>query len=235
MKLSGILGTGTGKLGSSVFSVNSGEQVVRQYQGNVSNPSTESQVGQRSKMKLMSQLAAVFATVIAIPKSGMQSSRNLFIAKNIGLCTESDGVASINLAGVQITNSSRGFAAITVSRGTNNSLEVALAEDVTKIANHVVYAAFKRNADGTIQLIDSAVVSAPGTGGTYPTTLAGSADEVIVYAYGIKDADSAATGKFENYNVATGSDVASLVASRSISAAQYAFTRTSGILLAAQA
>ena len=51
MKLVGILGSGSGKLGSSVFSTVAGETVVRQYQPTVANPNTEAQVNQRARMK----------------------------------------------------------------------------------------------------------------------------------------------------------------------------------------
>lgn len=232
MKLSGFTGTGTGKLGASVFAVSGGQQIVRQYQSQVANPSTTGQVGQRSKMKLMAQLAAVFATVIAIPKDGMVSARNRFISKNIGLCSESDGTATINLAGVQLTISSRGIPAVAASRN-GAAIEVSLASDATKVADRVVYCAFVRNADGTIQLLDTTVASAAGNDGNFPASIAGSNAEVVVYAYGIKDADAAASGLFGNYNVASGTDVASLVATRSISTADFAFTKTVGLLLTA--
>lgn len=233
MKLSGFTGTGTGKLGASVFSVSAGQQVVRQYQSQVANPSTEGQVSQRSKLKLMAQIAAVYAPVIAIPKDGLRSARNIFISKNISLCTENEGVASINLSAIQLTNSSRGIASIVASRGNQNSINVALSADSTKNADRVVYCAFKRNEDGTMQLIDTLVVETTGADGTFAGNLDGSAAEVVVYAYGIKDADAAATGKYANYNVTSGTDVASLVATRSISTADFAFTKTVGVLLAA--
>ena len=54
MKLNGIVGKGTGKLGASVFAISGGEQIVRQYNPVVSNPNTDAQVAQRAKLKLMS-------------------------------------------------------------------------------------------------------------------------------------------------------------------------------------
>ena len=81
MKLSGIAGTGSGKLGSQVYASVAGEQIVRNYQPKVSNPNTTKQVNQRSRFKLMSQLSAAMASVIVIPKEGMRSSRNLFSKK----------------------------------------------------------------------------------------------------------------------------------------------------------
>ena len=81
MKLNGFVGKGTGKLGSSVFAVSGGEQIVRQYNPNVSNPNTDAQVAQRAKFKLMSQLAAVLAPGLAFKKDSLVSPRNKFIKK----------------------------------------------------------------------------------------------------------------------------------------------------------
>ena len=83
MKLNGLLGTGSGKLGTSVFTTVKGTQIVRQYQPTVNNPSTNLQVSQRSRFKLVSQIAASMADVIAIPRNGIISSRNLFVKKNM--------------------------------------------------------------------------------------------------------------------------------------------------------
>ena len=126
MKLSGITGKGTGKLGSSVFAVNSGEQIVRQYQPVVANPSTEGQVEQRSKLKLMSQLAAAYAPVLAFRKDGMKSARNLFISKNIANVSFEGETATINLPAMQLTAGSTGIPAVTVSRDGTTALTVVL-------------------------------------------------------------------------------------------------------------
>lgn len=70
----------TGRVGGSVFYVNRGTTIERQYQPVVSNPSTQLQVEQRAKMKLASQLSAILAPELgAYGRNGMQSSRNLFV------------------------------------------------------------------------------------------------------------------------------------------------------------
>lgn len=235
MKLSGLTGTGTGKLGSTVFSVNAGEQIVRQYQSTVANPSTTAQVNQRAKLKLMSQISAAYAAFIAIPKEGMKSARNLFTSKNIKLVTAEDGTASINLPAIQLTAGTKGIPAVTVSRDGTTALNVALASDASKICDRVVYIAVVKNAAGDLQFLDSAVVETAGTGGTFAGTLAYSASECVVYAYGIKDADAAASAAYANYNVASGAQIATLVGTRAMSTANYSFTKTTGIMLAAQA
>lgn len=95
----------TGKLADVVMAVRNGEQVARKYQPIVFNPSTPAQVAQRAKMKLMSQLSAVMGDVIAIPRSGNVSSRNLFTKKNFALTrySSAENQAEIELADVQLT------------------------------------------------------------------------------------------------------------------------------------
>lgn len=235
MKLSGITGKGTGKLGSSVFAVNSGEQIVRQYQPVVANPSTAGQVEQRSKLKLMSQLAAAYALVLAFRKDGMKSARNQFISKNIVNVSFAEDTATINLPAMQLTGGSAAIPAVTVSRDGTTALNVALAADASKVCARVVYVAMEKTADGSVRYLDSAVVTAAGAGGTFPGTLAYTAAEVVVYAYGIKDLSANASSMFGNYAVTTGTQVASLIASRSMSASDFGFTKTVGVQLAAQA
>ena len=235
MKLNGFTGKGTGKLGSTVFSVSGGEQIVRQYQSEVANPSTEGQTDQRAKMKLISQLSAVYGNVLAFAKKGNVSARNQFSAKNIALCTVSEGVASINLAAIQITPGTRGIPAVVVTRQGSTALAVALAADAAKACDRVVYVAMVKNADGSIMYHDSKVCETAGANGLFEDTLAYTGNEVVVYAYGIKDASAAAAGKYANYGVTSGTDVATLVSTRSMSSADFAFTKTVGVQLAAQA
>lgn len=53
------LGQFRGKLGGAVFAVNAGEQIVRQYQPQVTNPRTSAQLTQRAKMNLTGKLSAI--------------------------------------------------------------------------------------------------------------------------------------------------------------------------------
>lgn len=95
MKLNGILGKGSGKLGSSVFAISGGAQIVREHNPKVSNPNTEAQVAQRAKMKLLSQIAADLAQVLFFKKKGLVSARNQFIAANMPLCTYDNEEANV--------------------------------------------------------------------------------------------------------------------------------------------
>lgn len=232
MKLQGFSGTGSGKLGSSVFSVAAGQQIVRQYQPNVSNPSTLAQINQRAKMKLLAQLAAAISSVIAIPKKGLVSARNQFISKNFAATSAVSGTADINLPELQLTEGSVTLPNVIATRQDGNAIAVNLEANASLIASRIIYVAFERANDGSLILLDSNIVENAGENGTFPSTLAYSEKDVVVYAYGMIDANANATAKYGNYGVVSGEDVARLVATSTISTSEYNFTRTSGVMIA---
>ena len=231
MKLVGITGTGSGKLGNSVFSVNAGEQIVRQYQPNVANPSTGSQVNNRARLKLLSQLSCVMGDVIAIPKEGMKSSRNLFVADNYQFTAAEDGVASVQLASLTLTRGGIQIPAVFAERIDTTSIDVELSEAANKIVSRVVYIMFVRNGLGELQLIDSAVVETAGESGKFPYSFAYQTPDVVIYAYGIYDKSAKASAKFGNYFVTSGTQVADLIAERKLSDSDYLVSKTKGIVL----
>lgn len=234
MKLHGITGTGSGKLGSSVFSVTACEQVVRQYQPVVTNPSTESQVNNRARLKLLSQLSAVMADVIAIPRAGALSPRNIFVSDNYPISSAENGAASIDLAKISLTKGGMQIPAVVAERDGDTAINVALAAKADQLVARVIYIAFYRNNVGELQLLDSAVVETAGAEGTFPYVFPYMSQDVIVYAYGIFDKNSKATAKFGNYGVENGTQVASLIADRKVSESDYLITKTQGVVLAGE-
>lgn len=231
MKLVGILGSGSGKLGNSVFSVSSGEQIVRQYQPVVANPNTTGQVNQRAKLKLASQIAASMANVIVIPKNGLQSSRNLFIKKNFSFITAQGGTAQVSYENLQLTDATRGIPAVNADRVStegSQAINVSLAADARGVASRVIYIIYKVSDEGQLQYHSSTVVVEAGDNGTFPGALPYVTGQVVIYAYGMKDRNASATAKYGNYNVANGEDVAKLVMTRTLTASDYAFTATRG-------
>lgn len=234
MKLHGITGTGSGKLGSSVFSVTAGEQVVRQYQPVVTNPSTTSQVNNRARLKLLSQLSAVMADVIAIPRAGALSPRNIFVSDNYPISSAENGAATIDLAKIALTKGGMQIPAVVAERDGDTAINVALAAKADQLVARVIYIAFYRNNVGELQLLDSAVVETAGAEGTFPYVFPYMSQDVIVYAYGIFDKNSKATAKFGNYGVETGTQVASLIADRKVSESDYIITKTQGVVLAGE-
>lgn len=228
MKLNPVFGKGTGKVGGLVFANVSGEQVVREYNGSVSNPNTEAQVGQRAKFKLASQLAATMNDNIAIPKKGMVSARNQFVKKNIGSITMSNDTASVDYEKLQLTDGTVKLPSLQSATLSSSTMQVSFTEDVSELVDRVIYTVYKKRDDGTLQFVTSQVQTVPDESGDFRITLPFSDGDNVIYAYGMKDKSAAARTKYENYNVQTGTKIASLVATRTFTSADYIFTETVG-------
>lgn len=104
-KMQGITGKLSGRMGSAVFRVRRGTQVVAQYNPVVDNPNTRSQQEGRGKFKLTSQLGAVFAPVLGMQRSGAVTARNKFTQLNYGLIDIANDMAQIALADIKLTDS----------------------------------------------------------------------------------------------------------------------------------
>ena len=227
MKLQGFL-KGVGKIENIVVSQMGGVSIARAYQPNVSNPKTDKQVDQRARLKLASQIAAAMSPVIAIPKNGLVSARNAFIRKNMDLITAVQGTAQMMFAKIQLTNGSIPLPAVSATFLANNHFVFELASAPGDSVSRVVYSLFKKNVDGKLQFYKSYVTEDPGSDGLFTMDVEGLDGEIAVYAYGIKDLSTAAKVKYDNYNIASGEEIAKLVSTRTMSASDYQFTKTSG-------
>lgn len=199
MKLNGFVGKGSGKLGSSVFAVSGGEQIVRQYNPQVSNPQTDAQVEQRAKLKLMSQIAAALAPAIAFKKQGLVSARNQFISANIGNCTFANQKAEIDLALLTLTGKNTVIPPIVASFDEHSVLLLALESSASMIADAVVYVVCHSNADNKLIVDAIKVVDTAGENGTFATEIAQTPDSVSVFAYGVKFTSASQKVRYENY------------------------------------
>lgn len=233
MKLAGLVGTGSGKLGSSVFATVSGQQIVRQYQPVVSNPATVAQTAQRAKLKLMSQIGAAMAPVIVMRKDGLVSARNKFIKRNIANASVEQGTASVDVPELQITDGvgNVGDVQSIYAQGAVN----VMVSNLDPNASRVVYILFRRNDDGTLSLFGSSVKNVEGSPSDYTqATFAAGPRKSVAYVYTISDVDGRATARFNQYNVNDAVEVASLVAGRSINIDEYRFSGTAGAITTAQ-
>lgn len=231
-KIYGLFGAMTGKLADTVMSVRNGEQIARKYQPVVFNPSTPAQIAQRAKLKLMSQLSAVMGSVIAIPRVGSVSSRNLFTKKNIGKATYTSNTASINLESLDLTGSIVFLPTITGSRGTQITFALTdSAQDVDKLA----YCFFAKQ-DDELRFISSAVVSEAGVDNVFPVSYPGNKStmqgEVLALAYGIRLNSDAARAVYGNIEAPTAEDIARLVTSKTLRESDITLTETRGYTLA---
>ena len=201
----------------------------------VANPNTEMQVETRSKFKLMSQLAANMANVIAIPREGTRSPRNLFFSINSENAQTTNGVAQISLENVQLTKSTKGLPQIVAVRGGNDAtyaLQLVLAGDVSPIASRVCYVIMEKTTEGNLVLLGDPIVDVTSENKTALLNWGAAGDvtgkNIVIYAYGMLDRDGAAAAKYGNMQVQGSTDVARLVTSRTFSTADYSFTQTRG-------
>lgn len=223
------MGKQSGKLGQSVLSTRYGEQIQRAYVKEIANPKTEAQVATRSRFKLASQLSAVMADVIAIPRVGSKTGRNQFVSACMDITSEAAGVAQVDLNSVQLTKSQRGLIGFTATRDTaNDKISVALKGANGSELSRVVYVAFEKQNDGSLVQLASQVVSSPGSNNTFPADLKGSTKSVVVYAYGMTDKDGAASVKFGNLNAPTAEQVAKLLTTSSDTLSGVSLTKTNG-------
>ena len=106
-KIQGLTGKMSGKMGSVVFRVREGEQIVTQYNPIVKNPNTPAQSTQRVSFKLMSQVAAAMASaIINRPARQGQSPRNRFVQQNFPFVVADAENAKIEMTRLQLTSSS---------------------------------------------------------------------------------------------------------------------------------
>lgn len=232
MKLFGLTGKGSGKMGSSVFAISGGEQIVRQYNPVVANPSTEAQIEQRAKLKLMSQLAAAFASVLAFIKKGLVSARNQFVSKNIGFVEWEDDEAKIDMSLLQLTPSSTAMTPIIATRGDNDDVNVLLDSRGAKDFDKVVYITVMHDGENKAVVIDT-VVADPGAGNTFAATLAGGDEQLYIYAYGVRFTSASALTKFNEYFLNESGNDAILPINKAITTNGANLTATTCTILAA--
>lgn len=223
-----LLGGINGKASNMVFSKSGGVTIMREYNPNVTNPNTQSQINQRARLKLASQLAASLAPVIAMKKDGLVSARNKFMKKNMGIITAADGIAQVSYENIQLTEGNVALPQIVATRTANEAVYVQLASSADASVSRVVYIMYIKNSEGKLQFVDSTVVETAGTNGVFAGSLAYTEGDLVLFAYGIRDLSAAATSAYGNYNVSSGSDIARLVATRTLSSSDYQFTQTRG-------
>lgn len=233
-RLFGIAGKASGKMGSMVFRVREGQQVISQYNPIVKNPKSAAQTDQRAKFKLMTQLSAIFANVIAIPTTDGKSGRNIFTKKNFPMVDVDNGEAKIHLERLQITNGNVRPVDYTVTRG-QDAITVATKGNPTGMYSEVVMIIAKIAGNGQISIVGS--VSGTKTTAdnvdTFTGTFSGevATANIVVYVYGVNAKSTKARDKFENIEGDAATFVASLLSERYLGVADAALTATLGVKL----
>ena len=234
-KLSGILSKARGSVGGTTFQINHGVQIAKSKIQQMSNPSTPAQVASRARLKLLSQLSANVAAIIAIKREMLATARNLFTRVNYGFTAMIDGVAEMNLANMQFTKSSIGMVGFTVTRASGYGLPVALAEDVVGVWDRVVWIVCKRLTDGRVQVAESKVCDITEEIPNGATVMQDPGVDCTVHVYGIKELTERGKIAFSNLAVADAGAIASIVASGELRTSDVQLSETRGLYLSADA
>lgn len=235
-RIYGFSGKIVGKKGDAVFRVQKGKQFVSQYNPIVVNPNTEKQTVQRAKMKLLSQLSAIFTNVIAIPSEGTKTTRNIFTKINFPLIqrAETNGEVKVeaDLLKIQLTKSSRAMCPIAAGVPfIEENIRVGLLRNCANEFDRVVYTVVNIQTDGSMSVILSHTVSEAGFDGRFMYEFAPQSTNILIYAYGVKDLSSKAYTIFADTKYSEGEAVASVISNRKVSAADAQVTQTVGLML----
>lgn len=231
MKVTSYRSKGSGKVGSSVFVINHGVLIEREYNSEVSNPSTPAQVGQRARFKLASQVSAALENVIAIPRKGIQSPRNRFVKRNMPFFYGGVDGAQVTYENLQLTLGSIGLPGIYASRNGSGELELSLTEPVNKSVSYVAYSIFRKTDDEMLQLVASEIVQVNEDEVDASVTIADPGGDLVIYAYGYRIKNAKAKAKYDNYRVSSAADMATLIANRRLELSDVYFTSTRGTSL----
>lgn len=215
----------SGKMGSVVFRVREGEQIVTQYNPIVKNPNTPAQSTQRVSFKLMSQVAAAMASaIINRPARQGQSPRNRFVQQNFPL-VEADSVnARIPMEQLQLTSSSTYLGGISYNSSTN----IVSLEDINPLVTKVrfVKVAYPNAGDKSqpvVYAIEDVNVVDQGASAT-------AEDGETILVYGLIPTSGAARVSLDNMGVdPTEPFIAQVNLERMVATGQVAVTETLGV------
>lgn len=162
MKLTSLVGTGSGRLGGSVWAVRNGQQIVRAFQPKVLNPKSIGQRMQRAKWKAVVQLSSVLGDVVYPFKETAGpgvSARNAFVSSLLRseyvTFDEANNQAVINPAGIKLSPSNiawrQGFNN-TVQSGTISGTVVILPSEYKEGAVLTVVVMHNNSATGVFSI-----------------------------------------------------------------------------------
>lgn len=232
-KITNMVGLAKGKTGSIVYSVRGGAQIARAYNPYVANPNSPGQVQARSKLKLLSQVSAAVAPVIAIPKKGDVSARNTFTKVNYKFTNYIGHTAQLKLADMQLTDSAVGIEGFVADRSSGSVIHVELLGNMSTIYDAVVYIVIAKMTSGQLYPFADAVVEGPGDNGTFPVDLPYADGDISIHCYGIKSKNANAKAAYNNLGSPSAQGIARLVSSRSVKAEDLGLSETRGVFMAA--
>lgn len=228
-KVGGLI---TYKVGDNVY--------CRALQAHVHNPRTEKQVQQRAKIKLLSQIGAVFRPIIAIFPSSGSSSRSIFARLNYPKITVPSTTAEIDYTSVTLTDSNRPITQVAkdiVFLQDRWRKLIGLPEEPTQDIKRVFYYLFSKTDNGKLVFVDyymSEIRWSSRNPLYFCWALApidideqGKATrDYVVYALGMGDNSQQATDYWENLDVPNLELLGQIIAEGLITDNDYYFTET---------
>lgn len=229
--------TKSGRVGGSVFAIRHGETIERQYQPMVNNPKTTKQVGVRAALKLLSQVSASLASIIAFRRDANVSPRNKFVAANyaaVGAPTLVNGEVSVSID-VDKIDLTGGVLALPnmvspIVSGQNVSVGLLSAADAR--ISRVLYALVGIKEGDRMTVLNMNVVEEAGENRTFTGSLTiptGTTGRVAVFAYGVADLTETARVTYENYKIGSTPEEAILAAVRNLSINDVVLTVTDSL------
>ena len=217
--------------------------LAREYVPNPTNPKTEKQVQQRAKIKLLSQIAAVFRPIIAIFPSSGKSSRAIFARLNYPKITAPSNTADIDYTSVSLTDSDRPITQVAKDIAFLPSgvrMLVGLPQEPTEDIKRVFYYLFGKQDNGKFVFLNYYLseirwssrnplffcwANAP-----FEIDEEGRATrDYLIYAIGMGDNSEQATEYWSQLDVPNLEFLGQIIAEKLISSNDFYFTETSSL------
>lgn len=230
----------TGKKGGVVTYRVGDTLLCREYNPHPANPRTERQVAHRSKIKLLSQISAIFRFFIAIFPTSGSSSRAIFARLNYPNINALSTTAEIDYTSVSLTDSTIPLPQVkkdVVPVDTRYRPYIHFLDEPTQDIQRVFYYLFTKTDNGKLSLVDyylSERRSTPTATGFFNwanapievNTDGKSLHDYVVFAFGMGDNSEEATQHFQELDVDYLEKVAWLIKENLITSANYYFTET---------
>lgn len=217
--------------------------LTREYNPHPANPKTERQVQQRAKIKLLSQIAAVFRLIIAIFPSSGRSSRAIFAHLNYPKITALSTTAEIDYSSVSLTDSNRPITQVTknvVFQQSETRKLIGLHEEPTEDIQRVFYYLFSKQDNGKFVFVNY-YLSETRKSARLPLYFCWalapfeideqgkSTKDYVVFAIGMGDNSEEASEYWNSLDVPYIGYLGRLIAEKRITDADFYFTETSSL------
>lgn len=228
-KVGGLI---TYKVGDTVY--------FRALQAHVNNPRTEKQTKHRAKIKLLSQIAAIFRPIIAIFPTPGKSSRAIFSKINYPKIDTISTTAEIDYSSMSLTDSTRPITQVAkdvvfLTSGVRKL--IGLPEEPAQDIKRVFYYLFSKTDNGKLCFVDYYLSEIRWSARNplffcwanpyFKIDEQGKAtQDYVVYAVGMGDNSEEATIYWENLDVPNLELLGQIIAEGLIKDTDYYFTET---------